>query len=81
MRNRYTNALLIQEGACNIRGIARSLVEAADAAGEEGIQPSEDPAVRLIIHQLAFLANTHQIDSALGVYENLWNECEQRKDQ
>jgi hypothetical protein len=78
MRNRHTNAVLIQQGACNIRGIARSLVEAADEAGEEGIQPSEDAAVRLIIHQLAFLANTAEIDSGLEVYSNLIDECEEK---
>ena len=78
MRNRHTNAALIQQGACNIRGIARSLVEAADAAGEEGIQPAEDPAVRLIIHQLAFLANVDEINSTLDTYGALMKQCEEK---
>jgi hypothetical protein len=80
MRNRFDNALMIQQGACNIRGIARSLVEAADAAGEAGVQPSDDPAVRLIIHQLAFLANANEIDHSPTVYGALTAACEQARE-
>jgi hypothetical protein len=56
VRNRWEDALAIQEGACNVRGIARSLVEAADSAAADGVNPGDCPAVALIVHQLAHLA-------------------------
>lgn len=55
MAKRHRDALLIQEGACNPCGIAHSLVEACrEVIAERGDQRN-DPAVRLIIHQLAYL--------------------------
>lgn len=70
--NRFREALSIQEGACNVRGIARALVQAADAA--EG-PASQDAAVRLIVHQLYHLCNGWQIDNSLDEYGKLTKLC------
>ena len=61
-RSRFYAAEGIQGGACNISGIAHTLSSAAIAAREDGVQPDKDPAVRLIIHQLAFLARSDDAD-------------------
>lgn len=74
--NRHEDALFIQKGACNIRAIARTLVKAADAAANEGMRQEEDAAVRLIVHQLAFLAKTTVIDNESSEYNKLMDECE-----
>jgi hypothetical protein len=78
MRNRYENALLIQKGgACNVSGIARTLVQAADDAMEAGFPSESDAAVRLIVHQLAHLCRMHEIDHGdPNVYTGLLAECE-----
>ncbi len=78
-RNRYEEALLIQQGACNPSGVARALVKAIDEARAEGADTSgveADPAVRLICHQLAFLLHVGEIDhGSLDVYSKLMNAC------
>ncbi|RWP44322.1 MAG: hypothetical protein EOR04_05210 [Mesorhizobium sp.] len=79
MRNRFTNALLIQQGACNPSGIALTLHEACKECLVEGVDQRTDPAVRLITHQLAYLMNTRQIDDGLTEYSKLTAECEARK--
>jgi len=78
--NRFDDAVAIQCGACNISGIARSLVKAADAARQDGVLAEDDPAVRLIIHQLAFLVRVAEIDNTPGVYLKLRQHCEERVD-
>lgn len=52
-----SDAIAIQEGACNPRGIARSLVSAIDEACEGKGSPGagSSPAVRLILHQLLYV--------------------------
>jgi hypothetical protein len=57
-RNRFEQALLIQAGASNGRGVARALVKAYDeAATETGstFDSNHDPAVQMILHQLCHL--------------------------
>lgn len=82
MARRHRDAIAIQAGACNIRGIARSLVAAADAAAEANQKDwqsnptqEEDPAVRLIVHQLAFLCKVDEINHELETYDELIEEC------
>lgn len=60
MAKRHKDALGIQMGACNPSGIAHSLVAACseiraepDHRGTDQI--TSDPAVRLMVHQLAFI--------------------------
>ncbi|GFO68533.1 hypothetical protein GMLC_21120 [Geomonas limicola] len=50
---RHKDALGIQEGAINIRAMARSLVVAAEEAAGEGVGAEQDAAVRMIVHRLA----------------------------
>jgi len=83
-RNRFYNAHFIQQGACNIRAIARELVKAADEASADGVQPSEDAAVRLIVHQLGYLARYEEVNRGYNeevgkdVYRLLMDECEKK---
>ena len=50
---RHEDALGIQEGALNVRAMAKSLVRAADEAASEGVGGERDAAVRMIVHRLA----------------------------
>jgi hypothetical protein len=52
-KNRFDDAVGIQQGASNPSGIARSLLEAVDECLREGLRPSDDAAVRAILHQLS----------------------------
>lgn len=56
--NRFADALLIQQGASNPSGVTRTLVRAINACHRESILPREDPAVQLIVHQLAHICGT-----------------------
>jgi hypothetical protein len=79
MANRYRAALLIQQGAVNPCGIAHALVEACRECMAEGTSQREDPAVRLIVHQLAYICNVAEIDNDSGqVYGRLTAECASR---
>lgn len=55
MATRHEEALFIQMGACNPAGMARSLVKACDECLREGTSQQNDPAVRLIVHQIAYI--------------------------
>jgi hypothetical protein len=76
---RFANAIAIQLGACNPSGICHSILEAcqeiraSDNPGTSAI--CTDPAVRLMVHQLAFLCNVAEIDDSLDVYGKLTDEC------
>ena len=64
MKQRNADALAIQ-WACNPAGIARALVKACDEARAEctdTMYTRQDPAVRLIVHQLAFLCKLEAFD-------------------
>ena len=52
---RFRDALHISEGACNPCGIAHSLVNACQECIGEGRDQKSDPAVQLIVSQLAYL--------------------------
>lgn len=68
MANRFQDAIDIwTHGASNVREVARTLVEAADAAAQDGVQPHKDLAVRAIVAQLAFLCKTDGIGGLTGV--------------
>ena len=59
MSKRFQNALTAQNGACNPRAIAQGLVDAIDECRAENVEPGEDPAVFLILHQLTFVLTGH----------------------
>lgn len=55
MRKRFKDAHTAQAGACNPRPIANALVNAIDECRAEGVDPTEDLAVFLILHQLVYV--------------------------
>ena len=81
---RHEDALGIQEGACNLRAIAKSLVGAADEAVGEGIGAEQDAAVRMIVHRLARLCRVDLIsygydaESLADTFCILMQECKTR---
>lgn len=82
MRNRFKNACQIQQGACNVNAIARSLVEACDEVIKDWAYPyEEDAAVRLIVHQLAHLCNIYEINNNYNTYYDLVKECEDKSEK
>lgn len=80
MSQRHQDAIFIQDGACNPSGIARNLVTACRECLDEGVDQRKDPAVRLIVHQLAYLCNIPEIDSGTGSYSLLIEQCRAGKD-
>ena len=72
--DRHRDALAIVEtGACNPSGITHTLSHALRQIIAEGAHQGTDPAVRLIVHQLAFLVNADVIDPA--EYGRLLDAC------
>lgn len=83
-RNRYDNALAIQEGACNPSGILHSMIAACEEIRAEPDhtgtdQLCADPALRLMAHQLSFLLRVASVDADLDVYGRLKDECEAKR--
>lgn len=79
MSKRHKDALLISDGACNPSGIAHSIVDAcrelrqeADYTGTD--QMRRDPAIRLMVHQLAFLMGFCPPDADDGTSWFDWRE-------
>jgi len=75
--NRFKDALLIQQGASNPSGVARALVQAIGSCHQDGTNPTEDPAVRLIVQQLGHLCGTWEIFRDLDAHANLMARCEE----
>ena len=72
--DRHRDALAIVEGgACNPSGVTRTLSHACRQIIAEHGSQCADPAVRLIVHQLAFLVNADHIDPA--EYGRLLDAC------
>lgn len=76
--NRFSDALAIQAGASNPSGVARALVRAINQCNKENVGAREDAAVRLIVHQLAYLCGIYEIDHTSDVYGVLTRECEEK---
>ena len=89
-RNRFTNALVIQGGACNGRAVAKALVQAYEEAAAENSgtdATNADTAVQLILHQLCHLARMnvddgarHPDNPAIFHYERAEQACIERCD-
>jgi hypothetical protein len=75
MTKRFLNAHTCQQGASNERRVASDLVEAIDECRAEGVQPSEDPAVLLITHQLTFLLASHDFALSGPMWER-WQQAD-----
>jgi hypothetical protein len=79
--NRHNDAIGIQAGACNLSGVARALVRAINQCRTENKGTQEvrdDAAIRMIVHQMAFLCNVYEIDNTSDVYGKLTKECEEK---
>ena len=83
MSKRNSDALAIAAGACNPSGIAYSIIDACqeicsgpDYRRRGTIAITSDPAVRLMVYQLAFLCGADSRMDAVGVYDNLIKACE-----
>ena len=74
MYTRQQDAQFIQAGACNPTGVAHSFIRHAKDMMDNGADTNairQDPALRLIVHQLAFLMNTPAIDNDISEYSKL----------
>ena len=83
MGKRHSDAIAISDGACNPSGIANSIVDACremrDEPNHKGTDEiRSDPAIRLMVHQLAFLMG---IPTREGIsdWENWRKECQEKK--
>ncbi len=80
-RSRFSAALLIQEGACNPSGITHALLSAIqELHAENADTPTicNDPAVRLIAHQLAWILNLREFDRDLDDYGRALDACREK---
>jgi len=78
MANRHRNAIAIQQGACNPSGIALSIVEACQEIRAEATKGeiTRDAALRLMVHQLAFICRANDDQITGTEYSALIAECE-----
>jgi hypothetical protein len=77
MAKRHKDALAIQDGSCNPVAIVNSMQAAiveirAEQAGWDAIR--QDPAFRLMVHQLDFLCNIAELDEPID-YELATSNC------
>ena len=76
---RHNDAIAIQGGACNPIAICNTLLRATEEIRTEtgSMLPTDailnDPAFRLMVHQLAFLTRSGDVDSN---YNELMTACE-----
>ena len=77
---RHRDALGIQAGACNPSGIALAIVEAcaelrAGPAYNGTAQITSDPAIRLMVHQLAYICRVDEMNSDFAAYTQMMEFC------
>ena len=76
--DRHRTALdIVDPGACNPSGVALALHQACRQAIAEGVSQRDDPAIRLIGLQLAFLLNVDRILDS-DEYARLVAQCTAR---
>lgn len=78
MKNRFKDALLASEGACNPSAIALGIVSACREIRENGGDTSaiiNDPAVKLMVHQLSFICRVPEFDADLDAYGRALDSC------
>lgn len=78
---RFADAIAIQQGACNPIAIVNSLKKGIDEVRGDRLLPTQeilgDPALRLIVHQLAHLFQVNDEHQMIGgEYNRLVSECE-----
>ena len=81
MSKRHSDAIAIQEGACNPSGIVHSILAACQEIRDSGhfggtADITSDPAVRLMVHQLAYICQLDEIDTHGQLsYESAYSLC------
>lgn len=82
MSKRHNDALFIWAGACNPSGIARSIADACAAVIRENGDQRTDPAVRLMVAQLAYLVGVWDgIGEMKFDTERMRSDCEATQQQ
>ena len=76
--DRHRAALdIVDPGACNPSGVALAIHNACRQAIAEGADQRTDPAIRLMVTQLAFLTDANS-DLDLAEYQRLLEACRGR---
>jgi hypothetical protein len=76
--HRWRDAVAISHGAVNIGAMARSLISAQNEVHVEGGNTHTDEAIRLIIHQMAYVAKVRELDTSLIEYQHVLHLCEDK---
>jgi hypothetical protein len=82
--SRHSDALAIQQGACNPVAVTKRLHDHVQALFRDGVDHRSirsDAALRLIVHQLAYLFSTSSLDGPGGEYEQCIEECRRRAEE
>ncbi len=81
MSKRFKNAYEIWNvGASNPMGVTNALLDAMREARDEGVDPSNDPAVQMILDHLCFLCNMPQPSFYMDCvrWMNIYKEVEEK---
>lgn len=71
---------IINLGACNPSGIAVAIIKACRECREVGLGTQaicRDPAIRLMVHQMAYLCATPEIDQSDDLLSKLMADCQE----
>lgn len=78
MTNRFKLALQSQS-ACNVSGLAHSVVEMCREVRAEGGAIEDDPAIALVVYQMAYLCKVDDIHMTAERYAELTIACEEKE--
>ena len=80
MSKRFKNAYEIWHmGASNPVGVTNALLDAMREARDEGVDPSNDPAVQMILDHLCFLCNMPQPSFLMENWDRICSAVEKAK--
>lgn len=83
MGKRHQDALHIIGGACNPSGIAHAIIEACQEVRANGSAGTAtvctDTAIRLMVHQLAYITGIVVFEQDSLAYGRAMDECERLK--
>ncbi len=80
MSKRFKNAYEIWHmGASNPMGVTNALLDAMREARDEGVDPSNDPAVQMILDHLCFLCNMPQPSFLMENWDRICSAVEKAK--
>jgi len=68
-------AMMAQDGASNLTPLTNSLQKACLQVLQEGADPAQDNAVRLLAHQMAHLTNTMVLTPGCDRHQNMLHLC------